>query len=133
MKMRLLVVDDERDVKLLFEQKFRREIRNGDVELIYAFSGEEAVEKLQAAEAADIIIILSDINMPGMTGLELLREIKEKMPRKGVMMITAYGDDNTRSNALRGGADDFVTKPINFEDLKVRIADLRARLAQKEQ
>lgn len=129
--MRLLVVDDEKDVKLLFEQKFRREIRSGEVELVYAYSGEDALQTLLASDAADIIIILSDINMPGMTGLELLREIKEKMPRKGVMMITAYGDDHTKSNALSGGADDFVTKPINFEDLKTRIADLRARI-QKE-
>ena len=132
MHMRLLVVDDERDVKLLFEQKFRREIRSGEVELVYAYSGEDALQMLLASESTDIIIILSDINMPGMTGLELLKEIKEKMPQKGVMMITAYGDDNTKSNAMRGGADDFVTKPINFEDLKLRIAALRARI-QKEQ
>lgn len=123
-KVRLLVVDDEKDVRLLFEQRFRREIKAGDVELVYAYSGEEALNLLRAADMADIILILSDINMPGMTGLELLRMVKQDLPDKGVLMITAYGDEKTRQTAEQYGADDFVTKPIDFNMLKTRLTDL---------
>lgn len=123
-RVRLLIVDDERDVRLLFEQRFRREIKAGDVELVYAYSGEEALALLREADMADIILILSDINMPGMTGLELLRQVKSDLPNKGVLMITAYGDEKTRQTAEQYGADDFVTKPIDFLHLKARIADL---------
>ena len=123
-KVRLLVVDDEKDVRLLFEQRFRREIKAGDVELVYAYSGEEALNLLRAADMADIILILSDINMPGMTGLELLRMVKQDLPDKGVLMITAYGDEKTRQTAEQYGADDFVTKPIDFNMLKSRLNEL---------
>jgi len=123
-KVRLLVVDDEKDVRLLFEQRFRREIKAGDVELVYAYSGEEALNLLRAADMADIILILSDINMPGMTGLELLRMVKQDLPDKGVLMITAYGDEKTRQTAEQYGADNFVTKPIDFNMLKTRLTDL---------
>jgi CheY-like chemotaxis protein len=126
-KVRLLVVDDEKDVRLLFEQKFRKEIRAGEVELVYSFTGEEALETVLHADNADIILILSDINMPGMTGLELLRRIKAERPDKGVLMITAYGDDETRQKAEQLGADQFVTKPIDFDSLKQHIATLVAR------
>lgn len=119
--LRLMVVDDERDVKMLFEQRFRRELKAGDVAFLFAYSGEEALTLLRHQETADVVLILSDINMPGMTGLELLRHIKEEMPERQVIMVTAYGDDNTRRTAAEYGADDFIAKPIDFETLKKRI------------
>ena len=120
--MKILVVDDERDVQVLFEQRFRKEIKNGDLELAFAFSGEEALEfkKIHEHEA---VLILSDINMPGMSGLELLRRIKEKYekPPPIVMMITAYGDDENYDYAMKLGADDFLTKPLDFVALKEKL------------
>ena len=125
--MKILVVDDERDVQVLFEQRFRKEIKNGEMDLVFAFSGEEALEFMQANEH-EAVLILSDINMPGMSGLELLQHIKEKYgkPPPVVMMITAYGDDENYNQAMQLGADDFLTKPVDFvslkEKLKTRIA-----------
>ena len=125
--MKILVVDDERDVQVLFEQRFRKEIKSGEMELVFAFSGEEALEYMQANEH-EAVLILSDINMPGMSGLELLQHIKEKYekPPPIVMMITAYGDAENYNTAMRLGADDFLTKPVDFsalkEKLKTRIA-----------
>ena len=122
-----MVVDDERDVQVLFEQRFRKEIKSGEMELVFAFSGEEALEYMQANEH-EAVLILSDINMPGMSGLELLQHIKEKYekPPPIVMMITAYGDAENYNTAMRLGADDFLTKPVDFsalkEKLKTRIA-----------
>ena len=125
--MKILVVDDEKDVQVLFEQRFRKEIKNGEMDLVFAFSGEEALEFMQANEH-EAVLILSDINMPGMSGLELLQHIKEKYgkPPPVVMMITAYGDDENYNQAMQLGADDFLTKPVDFvslkEKLKTRIA-----------
>jgi len=120
--MKILVVDDERDVQVLFEQRFRKEIKNGDLELAFAFSGEEALEfkKIHEHEA---VLILSDINMPGMSGLELLRRIKEKYekPPPIVMMITAYGDDENYNQAMQLGASDFLNKPLDFNLLKEKL------------
>lgn len=124
--MKILVVDDERDVKLLFEQRFRREIRAGAIEFVFAFSGEEALAMLSGDGNADVVLILSDINMPGMTGLELLRQVKQSTPDLPVMMITAYGDDETRAKAMQFGADDFLTKPLDFSSLKSQIIDKTA-------
>ena len=124
--MKILVVDDERDVKLLFEQRFRREIRAGAIEFVFAFSGEEALTMLSGHGNADVVLILSDINMPGMTGLELLRQVKKGTPDLPVMMITAYGDDETRAKAMQFGADDFLTKPLDFSSLKSQIIDKTA-------
>lgn len=125
--MRVLVVDDEKDIQTLFEQRFRREIRSGDIELGFAFSGEEALNFMKIHEH-EAILILSDINMPGMSGLELLKNIKEKYetPPPVVMMITAYGDDINYQNALRLGADDFLTKPLDFTSLKDKLKALIA-------
>lgn len=116
--MKVMVVDDEQDVKPLFEQRFRREIRAREVEFIFAFSAEDALEILKQSNAADVMLILSDINMPGMTGLELLKMVKEQFPYLKVMMITAYGDVETRDRALGYGAADFLTKPLDFTELK---------------
>jgi CheY-like chemotaxis protein len=121
--MKILVVDDETDVKDLFEQRFRREIRNGDVELDFANSGEEALAYL-SSHASEVILILSDINMPGMSGFELLRHIRQDFntpPPPVVMMITAYGDADSEQQAVTLGANDFLTKPLDFSVLKQKL------------
>ena len=117
--MKILVVDDERDIQTLFEQRFRKEIRDKSLEFVFAFSGEEALTYLQQNEH-EVVIILSDINMPGMSGLELLRHIKQiyQNPPPIVMMITAYGDAENFNTAKKYGADDFLTKPVDFNLLK---------------
>jgi len=120
--MKILVVDDEKDVQFLFEQRFRKEIKNGEMELHFAFSGEEALAFMKKHEH-EAVLILSDINMPGMSGLELLKHIKEKYekPPPIVMMITAYGDDENYDYAMKLGADDFLTKPLDFVALKEKL------------
>jgi len=120
--MKILVVDDERDIQTLFEQRFRKEIREKLVEFIFAFSGEEALTYLELNEH-EVVIILSDINMPGMSGLELLRRIKQKYlePPPSVMMITAYGDAENFDTAKLLGADEFLTKPVDFTYLKEKL------------
>lgn len=120
--MKILVVDDERDVQVLFEQRFRREMRNGEMEFAFAFSGEEALHFLKDHQQ-EAVLILSDINMPGMSGLELLRQIKQEHhdPPPVVMMITAYGDAENYNTAIRLGADDFLTKPVDFTLLKEKL------------
>ncbi len=120
--MKILVVDDEKDMQMLFEQRFRREIREQKVEFAFAFSGEEAIGYLNQ-NLHEAVLILSDINMPGMSGLELLEHIKQKYhkPPPVVMMITAYGDQDNYNNAMRLGADDFLTKPLDFNLLKEKL------------
>lgn len=120
--MKILVVDDERDMQTLFEQRFRKEIRNGEMEFIFAFSGEQALTYLNQ-HVHEVVLILSDINMPGMSGLELLEHIKQKYckPPPLVMMITAYGDEENYNTAMRLGADDFLTKPVDFVLLKDKL------------
>ncbi len=117
--MKILVVDDERDIQTLFEQRFRKEIREKSLEFVFAFSGEEALAYLNNHEH-EAVLILSDINMPGMSGLELLGHIKQKYhkPPPLVMMITAYGDAENFNMAKQLGADDFLTKPVDFTLLK---------------
>ncbi|ASV31812.1 response regulator [Maribacter cobaltidurans] len=123
--MKILVVDDEQDVKILFQQRFRKEIRNEELNFVFAFSGEEALEKMESIEQ-EAILILSDINMPGMSGLELLKRIKEnyKAPPPVVMMVTAYGDEENRTTSKQLGADDFLTKPLDFKELKTKLKNL---------
>ncbi len=120
--MKILVVDDERDMQVLFEQRFRREIREGIVNFAFVFSGEEAISYLNS-NAQEAVLILSDINMPGMSGIQLLGHIKQKysQPPPIVMMITAYGDEENYKMAKELGADDFLTKPINFALLKDKL------------
>jgi CheY-like chemotaxis protein len=120
--MKVLVVDDEKDVQTLFEQRFRKEIRKGEIEFVFAFSGEEALSYLNQHEH-EVVLILSDINMPGMSGLELLAHIKQKYykPPPVVMMITAYGDQDNYNQAMQLGADDFLTKPVDFILLKEKL------------
>ena len=120
--MKILVVDDEKDVQVLFEQRFRKEMRSGEMQFVFAFSGEEALGYLNKHDH-EAVLILSDINMPGMSGLELLRHIKEKHhePPPVVMMITAYGDADNYNTAMKLGADDFLTKPLEFNLLKEKL------------
>ncbi len=115
----IFVVDDEQDVQWLFKQRFRKEVRAGKIDLKFAFSGDEALEQLEAGNLPDLI--LSDINMPGMTGLELLKSIKAKYPQARVIMVTAYGDDHNFRTARAYGADDYFTKPIDFSALKAKL------------
>ncbi len=120
--MKILVVDDEHDVQLLFEQRFRKEIRNHEMNFVFAFSGEEALTYLNSHEH-EVVLILSDINMPGMSGLELLDHIKQKYhrPPPVVMLITAYGDAENYEMAKKLGADEFLTKPVDFTLLKEKL------------
>jgi len=120
--MKILVVDDEKDVQTLFEQRFRKEVRNNEFSFGFANSGEEALNYLRIHEQT-IDLIFSDINMPGMSGIELLKKIKQMcaVPTPVVMMITAYGDEENYNNAIKLGADDFLTKPVDFNLLKTII------------
>jgi two-component system response regulator (stage 0 sporulation protein F) len=122
--MKIMIVDDERDVELLFRQQFRKEVRDGLVELCYAFSGEEALTYLRSLSPPDIVCIISDINMPGITGLELLKVVKEQFPDIRVSMITAYGDDHNFKTAMSTGAEHYFTKPIDFAQIKRNLFNL---------
>ena len=121
MSVSILVVDDEPDVIELFRQRFRRELRSGAYVLHFAASGRDALVRLAAGVQPELLLILSDINMPEMDGLQLLREIKRQWPLVPVMMVTAYGDDERRCAAGMSGAADFLSKPIDFDYLKRRI------------
>jgi len=120
--MKILVVDDEKDMKTLFEQRFRKEIREQKTEFAFAISGEDALSYLHQHDH-EAVLILSDINMPGMTGLQLLERIKQEhtTPPPVVMMITAYGDEANYLKAMQLGADDFLTKPLDFSLLKDKL------------
>ena len=124
MSLSILIVDDEPDVAELFRQRFRREVRQGLYVLHFAGSGEEALERLDTGIRPELIVILSDINMPGMDGLALLREIKTRWADLPVMMVTAYGDDERRHMAEAYGAAEFVAKPVDFDLLKAELRQL---------
>ena len=119
-----MVVDDEPNVADLFRQHFRREARQDTYVLHFADSGEAALERLAGEIEPQLIVILSDINMPGMDGLQLLGEIKQRFPDLPVMMITAYGDDERRRRADDLGASEFLTKPVDFDHLKAQLRQL---------
>jgi CheY-like chemotaxis protein len=120
-KLLVLVVDDEPDVGMLFRQQFRHDLRAGRFIMEFARSGETALQRMADAADVSIILILSDINMPGMTGLELLPKAKAARPDVPVIMITAYGDAETKRKALEGGAEALFTKPIDFGALRSEI------------
>ena len=120
--MKILVVDDEADVQPLFLQRFRKEIRNHEIEFEFALSGEDALSYLEAKHS-EVVLILSDINMPGMSGFELLTRIRNQYdaPPPAVLMITAYGDEENHRQAIEKGANDFLTKPLDFDLLKQKL------------
>ena len=124
MSVSILIVDDETDVADLFRQHFRREARNGTYVMHFANSGDEALQLLDEAIEPDLLAILSDINMPGMDGLQLLGQIKQRFPDLPVMMVTAYGDNGRRRRASELGAAEFITKPVDFDQLKERLRQL---------
>ena len=128
MNLLILVVDDEPDVEELFRQQFRRDLRTGRFSMEFAQSAHEALERIGAAKDQTLILILSDINMPGMSGLELLPQAKTLRPDVPIFMITAYGDAETKREALERGAEALFTKPIDFGSLRDEI-DTRLRSA----
>jgi DNA-binding NtrC family response regulator len=118
MTVRVLVVDDEPDVEALFRQQFRREVRQGLYLLDFALSGEAALDKLDGCIGEQIILLVSDINMPGMNGLDLIPKVKSRRPDLPVFMISAYGDPERVQTAIERGASKFLTKPVDFPQLK---------------
>ena len=124
MSVSILVVDDEPDVADLFRQRFRREVREGQYVMHFAVSAEEALAKLDDGVRPELIVVLSDINMPGMDGLGLLQEVKRRNAELPVIMVTAYGDDERRRKAGEYGAAEFVTKPVDFVALKQQLQQL---------
>jgi CheY-like chemotaxis protein len=124
MSASIIVVDDEPDVAELFRQRFRRESRQGTYVMHFAASGEAALELLSGEIDPGVIVILSDINMPGMDGLQLLGEIKRHFPDLPVMMVTAYGDDERRRRASELGAFEFISKPVDFDLLQAQLRQL---------
>ena len=129
MSLLILVVDDEPDVELLFRQQFRRDLRAGRFTMEFAQSAPAALETISGAANASLILILSDINMPGMSGLELLPKAKAVRPDVPIIMITAYGDAETKRKALEGGAEALLTKPIDFGALRAEIETRVAKAA----
>ena len=127
MSLLILVVDDEPDVEMLFRQQFRRDLRSGRFVMEFAQSAPEALQRIGDAQGVSLILILSDINMPGMTGLELLPKAKAMRPDVPVIMITAYGDEDTKRTALERGAENLLTKPIDFAALR---SEIDTRIAQ---
>ena len=127
MSTSILVVDDEPDVAELFRQRFRREVRDGTYVMHFANSGEMALEQLSDGIEPTLIVILSDINMPGMDGLALLHAVKERFPDLPVMMVTAYGDDERRRRASDLGACEFLAKPVDFDALKAQLRQLSGK------
>ena len=122
MTVRILVVDDEPDVEMLFRQQFRREVREGQYLLDFALSGEVALQKLDGCTGRQIILLVSDINMPGLSGLDLLPKVKQLRPDLPVFMISAYGDPQRVQTALDRGASKFITKPVDFPQLKREVS-----------
>src|SRR5689334_5066337 len=132
MTVRVLVVDDEPDVEPLFRQQFRREIRDGLYRLEFALSGETALDMLGGHVGEEIILLVADINMPGMSGLDLLPIVKTRRPDLPVFMISAYGDADTVTAARARGADEFLTKPVDFAKLRRNIMMAQAEAMRRD-
>ncbi len=122
--LNVLVVDDEEDIQWLFKQQFRREIRSGRVSFHFALSGEEALTFMREDQGAHVVLVFSDINMPGMTGLELLKQLRSEYESLPIHMITAYGDEVNYQTAMQYGAAGYMTKPIDFSKLKSTVQAL---------
>lgn len=125
--LKILVVDDEPDVETMFRQQFRKQIKDGNVLLYFALSAAEALSFMDQLKPFDIVMLLSDINMPGLTGLQLLEEVKRLHPDLRVIMITAYGNPHYISESKRLGADGYLTKPVNFTELKEQILQINSQ------
>ena len=125
-QVHVLVVDDEEDVEWLFKQQFRKEIRAGKVMFDFVFSGEDALKFMRDGGSAHVVLVLSDINMPGMTGIELLRILREEFDNLPVHMITAYGDSRNYELAMQYGASGYLTKPLDFSTIKTTILEMHA-------
>lgn len=121
MTKKVMVIDDEEDVKILFQLRFRKDIREGKLEFVFALSAERALEVMASGHGADVVLILSDINMPGMSGVQLLKTLRESHPNLPVVMIS--GDDNAslKAEVMALGATDYITKPIDFDSLGKRL------------
>jgi DNA-binding NtrC family response regulator len=132
MTARVLVVDDEPDIQPLFRQQFRREIRDGLYRLDFALSGQTALDILDGHVGGEIVLLIADINMPGMSGLDLLPIVKTRRPELPVFMISAYGDADTVNTAQKRGADEFLTKPVDFAKLKRDIMAVQADAMRRE-
>ena len=132
MSVSIMVVDDEPDMAELFRQRFRREVREGQYVMHFAGSAEEALGKLDDGVRPELIVVLSDINMPGMDGLGLLQEVKRRHPELPVIMVTAYGDEGRRRRASEYGAAEFVTKPVDFNLLKQQLQQLATQSHRAE-
>jgi len=132
MSVSIMVVDDEQDVAELFRQRFRREVREGQYVMHFAGSAEEDLDKLDDGVRPELIVVLSDINMPGMDGLGLLQEVKRRHAELPVIMVTAYGDDERRRRASEYGAAEFVTKPVDFNLLKQQLQQLATQSHRAE-
>jgi DNA-binding NtrC family response regulator len=123
----ILVVDDEADMEALFRQQFRRDLKAGRFGLEFATSAKQALRVIEGAEGRDVVLLLSDVNMPGMSGLDLLPRAKAMRPDLPVIMVTAYGDADTRRRALEGGAAELLPKPIDFAALRAEVDRCLAR------
>ncbi len=121
---RIIIVDNEQDMKYLFRRKFRKEIKAGEVEIIFFMSATEALSYLESPEKKYIDLIISDINLPIVNGLEMLKIIKEKYAQINVWMLTAHGYDENYTLAKQYGANDYLVKPVDFEEIKQKILNL---------
>jgi len=121
---KILMVDDEPDAEILFRQNFRREMRKQKYDFLFAQSGADALKLLEQSEQPEVLVVLSDINMPGMNGIDLLDEVKRRWPGMPVFMITAYGDAGTEAKVKEKGADQLVPKPVDFQQLKASLANM---------
>jgi len=119
--MKILFVDDEEDVKDLYTQRFRKEIKEGLLQPMFAFSGSQALELMEQLNPMDVVLMLSDINMPDMSGFELYEKVKEKFPYLNVWMVSAYGDQTNMEKAFQMGVDEFFTKPIDFNLMREKL------------
>jgi DNA-binding NtrC family response regulator len=128
MSQHILVVDDEADIEALFRQQFRRDLKAGRFRMEFATSAQQALRMIEGADGRDIVLLLSDVNMPGMSGLDLLPRAKAVRPDLAVIMVTAYGDLETRRRAVEGGAEGLLPKPIDFAALR---AEVDRRLGQR--
>ncbi|OIQ20569.1 MAG: response regulator [Bacteriovorax sp. MedPE-SWde] len=123
---KILIVDDEKSVQFLYEKVFKKEVKDGEFELIFSISGEDALEKIKNEDENAFQLIISDINMPGLSGFELLKEVKGIRPELSVFMSSAYTDTERQSLAKELGADDYITKPVDFVALKEKMLSVIA-------